>query len=45
MGVHQTDVWVILKDHEDWREGVTREDYGVRHHGGYLGRRARLDNV
>jgi len=27
------------------RKGVTREDYGVRHHGGYLGRRARLDNV
>lgn len=26
-------------------KGVTREDYGVRHHGGYLGRRARLDNV
>lgn len=27
------------------RKGVTREEYGVRHHGGYLGRRARLDNV
>jgi arabinose-5-phosphate isomerase len=27
------------------RKGVTREDYGVRHHGGYLGRKARLDNV
>jgi arabinose-5-phosphate isomerase len=27
------------------RKGVTREDYGIRHHGGYLGRRARLDNV
>ena len=26
MGVHQTDVWVILKDQEDWRQGVTRED-------------------
>jgi len=26
-------------------KGVTREDYGVRHHGGYLGRKARLDNV
>lgn len=27
------------------RKGVTREQYGLRHHGGYLGRRARLDNV
>ena len=26
MGVHQTDVWVILKDHEDWRQDVTRDD-------------------
>jgi arabinose-5-phosphate isomerase len=26
-------------------KGVTREDYGLRHHGGYLGRAARLDNV
>ena len=26
-------------------KGITREDYGVRHHGGYLGRKARLDNV
>ncbi len=26
MGVHQTDVWVILKDHTEWREGVTRDD-------------------
>ncbi|MFN9718042.1 MAG: efflux RND transporter permease subunit [Planctomycetota bacterium] len=25
MGVHQTDVWVILRDHADWRPGVTRE--------------------
>lgn len=24
---------------------VTREQYGARHHGGYLGRKARLDNV
>ena len=23
---------------------VSREDYGLRHHGGYLGRAARLDN-
>ncbi len=26
MGVHQTDVWVILKDHESWRDGMTRDD-------------------
>ena len=26
-------------------KGVTRQDYGMRHHGGYLGRKARLDNV
>ncbi len=26
MGVHQTDVWVILKDHHQWRPGVTRAD-------------------
>ncbi len=25
MGVHQTDVWVILKDHHEWREGMTRD--------------------
>jgi cobalt-zinc-cadmium resistance protein CzcA len=25
MGVHQTDVWVILKDHAHWRPGMTRE--------------------
>jgi arabinose-5-phosphate isomerase len=25
--------------------GVTREDFGLRHHGGYLGRRARTDNL
>ncbi len=27
------------------RKGVTKRDYGLRHHGGYLGSRARLDNV
>lgn len=27
------------------QKGVTREDYGLRHHGGYLGRAARADNV
>lgn len=26
-------------------KGVTREDYGLRHHGGYLGRTARQDNA
>ena len=26
-------------------KGVTREDYGLRHHGGYLGRQARTDNL
>jgi arabinose-5-phosphate isomerase len=27
------------------RKGVTKRDYGLRHHGGYLGAKARLDNV
>ena len=27
------------------QKGVTREDYGLRHHGGYLGRAARTDNI
>ena len=26
------------------QKGVTREEYGLRHHGGYLGRAARTDN-
>lgn len=26
-------------------KGITREDYGLRHHGGYLGRAARTDNM
>ncbi|MEZ6061769.1 MAG: CusA/CzcA family heavy metal efflux RND transporter [Planctomycetaceae bacterium] len=26
MGVHQTDVWVILEPHDQWREGVNRDD-------------------
>ncbi len=26
-------------------KGITREDYGLRHHGGYLGRQARTDNI
>jgi arabinose-5-phosphate isomerase len=25
-------------------KGITRHDYGIRHHGGYLGHKARLDN-
>ncbi len=27
------------------QKGITREDYGLRHHGGYLGRAARTDNM
>jgi len=27
------------------RKGVTREQYGLRHHGGYLGKRARTNNL
>ena len=26
MGVHQTDVWVMLKDHHEWRPGITRDE-------------------
>ena len=26
-------------------KGVTKDDYGLRHHGGYLGRKARMDNL
>ncbi|SHF09231.1 cobalt-zinc-cadmium resistance protein CzcA [Mariniphaga anaerophila] len=26
MGVHQTDVWVVLKPEKEWREGVTKQD-------------------
>lgn len=26
MGVHQTDVWVVLKPDDEWREGVVKED-------------------
>jgi len=26
MGVHQTDVWIVLKPTEDWRKGITKED-------------------
>jgi arabinose-5-phosphate isomerase len=27
------------------QKGVTKEDWGLRHHGGYLGRAARKDNL
>ncbi len=26
-------------------KGVTQKDFGLRHHGGYLGRKARTDNL
>lgn len=26
MGVHQTDVWIILKPEKEWRKGLTKED-------------------
>ncbi|RKD92338.1 efflux RND transporter permease subunit [Mangrovibacterium diazotrophicum] len=26
MGVHQTDVWVVLKDPKEWRKGIEKED-------------------
>ncbi|MDX9881247.1 MAG: CusA/CzcA family heavy metal efflux RND transporter [Prolixibacteraceae bacterium] len=26
MGVHQTDVWVVLKNPDEWRKGMTKED-------------------
>ena len=26
MGVHQTDVWVVLKSPDEWRKGMTKED-------------------
>jgi len=26
MGVHQTDVWVVLKPPKEWRRGITKED-------------------
>ncbi len=27
------------------RKGISKRDYGLRHHGGYLGAKARLDNI
>jgi len=26
MGVHQTDVWVVLKPEKEWRKGITKDD-------------------
>lgn len=26
MGVHQTDVWVLLKPEDEWRDGITKQD-------------------
>lgn len=26
MGVHQTDVWVVLKPMDEWRDGISKED-------------------
>ncbi len=26
MGVHQTDVWVVLNDPDEWRKGISKED-------------------
>ncbi|WP_430973030.1 efflux RND transporter permease subunit [Sunxiuqinia rutila] len=26
MGVHQTDVWVVLKNPDEWRRGITKQD-------------------
>ena len=26
MGVHQTDVWIVLKNPKEWRKGITKED-------------------
>ncbi|RIH64647.1 efflux RND transporter permease subunit [Mariniphaga sediminis] len=30
MGVHQTDVWVVLKPTDEWRAGITKEDIIAR---------------
>ena len=30
MGVHQTDVWVILKPEKEWRKGMTKENIVAR---------------
>ena len=29
MGVHQTDVWVVLKPEKEWRKGIKKEDIQV----------------
>ncbi|WP_372774459.1 efflux RND transporter permease subunit [Mangrovibacterium sp.] len=26
MGVHQTDIWIVLKDPKEWRKGIDKED-------------------
>lgn len=26
MGIHQTDVWIVLKPHKEWRKGITKQD-------------------
>ncbi len=26
MGVHQTDVWVVLRNYKEWRDGITKND-------------------
>lgn len=26
MGVHQTDVWVVLKSYDEWRDGISKDD-------------------
>ena len=26
MGVHQTDVWIVLKSYDEWRDGITKDD-------------------
>lgn len=30
MGVHQTDVWVVLKPTDEWRKGITKEEIIAR---------------
>jgi heavy metal efflux system protein len=30
MGVHQTDVWVVLKPEKEWRDGITKADIIAR---------------
>ncbi|HZL11578.1 MAG TPA: CusA/CzcA family heavy metal efflux RND transporter [Prolixibacteraceae bacterium] len=30
MGVHQTDVWIVLKPAKEWRKGMTKEDIAAQ---------------